>query len=105
MADPLTIVATVLGVVATGIGIAGQLWPRSSAAPRETALPPPPTRSPTVPDADLDALRGRLTAVEAREERAQAKREEMAESLTRIETKLDERTTRRKDTHASREST
>jgi hypothetical protein len=36
VADPLTVVATVLGTIGTGIAIANRLWPGTPSGPRET---------------------------------------------------------------------
>jgi hypothetical protein len=105
MADPLSIVATVIATGGAVVAIASRLWPSSPpAAPREAS---PPSASPThagsLLDADLAAVRGRVTAAEERlrdleegELRAQAHREQLAALLARIETRLEERTSSRR---------
>lgn len=108
MAEPLVIAATVLGVVATAVSIAGQLWPRSPAslppAQRDATPPPPPGRSPTIPDAELDALRARVTVLERLEEKSRDAREAMGNTLTKILTILEMRAASRAAKEKARDS-
>jgi hypothetical protein len=84
-ADPLAIIATVLGVVSTGIGIASRLWPSSPPAQRDTSLPAAP------PQPSLHECAGcALVRAEVRD-MADAIGE-VNKALVRVETKLDERT-------------
>lgn len=102
------------GAVAVGVAVEKIRGWLTVAPTRETVVPPAPQsgqHAGSLLDGDLAALRGRMVAIEQaiesstrREELERVRREELANQLTRIETKLDERTSRRRD-HASREST
>ena len=99
MAEPMTIVATVLGVVATGIGIAGQLWPRSATA-RDAVLPPGP---PSLHECPGCAALGRRVDEQARRiELFDAKGDEILRALSREQGAREERDRQRAEREEAR---
>lgn len=87
MADPLAIVATVLGTVATAITIWRSVSPASPPpAPRETLVPPAPALPPAARNPEIVSLEQRLHALEV----------EVVGELAEIRTLITERTSRRK---------
>jgi hypothetical protein len=84
MAEPLTIVATVLGMIGTGIGVASVLWPRTPAA-RETTLPQHgPMSQPSLVDAKIEALAVRVESNETRLDGLEARERAALQEAARI---------------------